>query len=95
MINQFYKLSQENHLAMEGPIKGVPIIFLLDTSRSMRGEGFAQMKEAFLSMIQGQHLCLLIVCNDIIVITCTYNLHRFDVSKRFDNTTNLLLFLIM
>lgn len=80
---------------MEGPIKGVPIIFLLDTSRSMRGEGFAQMKEAFLSMIQGQHLCLLIVCNDIIVITCTYNLHRFDVSKRFDNTTNLLLFLIM
>nr|XP_034324483.1 uncharacterized protein LOC105344997 [Crassostrea gigas] len=38
---------------MEGPIKGVPIIFLLDTSRSMRGEGFAQMKEAFLSMIQG------------------------------------------
>lgn len=58
---------------MEGPIKGVPVIFLLDTSRSMRGEGFAQMKEAFLSMIQGQHLCLLIVCNDIIVITCTYN----------------------
>lgn len=87
MINQFYKLSQENHLAMEGPIKGVPVIFLLDTSRSMRGEGFAQMKEAFLSMIQGQHLCLLIVCNDIIVITCTYNLHSFDVSKRFDNIT--------
>lgn len=38
---------------MERPIKGVPVVFLLDTSRSMRGEGFAQMKEAFLSMIQG------------------------------------------
>lgn len=42
---------------MERQIKGVPVVFLLDTSKSMRGEGFAQMKEAFLSMIQGKHLC--------------------------------------
>lgn len=32
--------------------KRVPVVFVLDTSNSMRGEGFAQMKKAFVSIIQ-------------------------------------------
>lgn len=90
-----FNLSKDNHLAMEeGAIKGVPVVFLLDTSRSMRGEGFDQMKEVFLSMIQSKHWCLCIVCNDIIVITSAYYLHGFDVSKCLDNITTLFLYFI-
>ncbi|XP_052699569.1 uncharacterized protein LOC128177080 isoform X1 [Crassostrea angulata] len=38
---------------MERRIHGVPVVFVLDTSNSMRGEGFDQMKRAFLSIIRG------------------------------------------
>lgn len=38
---------------METWINGVSVAFLLDTSSSMIGEGFEQMKKVFLSIIQG------------------------------------------
>lgn len=38
---------------MERRIHGAPVVFVLDTSNSMRGEGFVQMKKAFLSIIRG------------------------------------------
>lgn len=41
-------------VAVNGGQKRVPIVFVLDTSSSMRGEGFAQMKKAFVSIIQGK-----------------------------------------
>lgn len=38
---------------MDTWINGVSVAFLLDTSSSMIGEGFDQMKKVFLSIIQG------------------------------------------
>lgn len=43
---------------MERRNNDVPAVFVLDTSSSMKGEGIAQIKEAFGSIIKGKLIFL-------------------------------------
>lgn len=43
---------------MERRNNDVPVVFLLDTSSSVKGEGIAQIKEAFRSIIKGKGIFL-------------------------------------
>lgn len=52
---------------MEQREKGsVPVVLLLDISNSVKGEAFSQMKEAFVSLIQG----------NVIFVQVLYSLYK-------------------
>lgn len=76
---------------MEQREKGsVPVVLLLDISSSVKGEAFSQMKEAFVSLIQG-YANQPLVTHSIAVITFGKDV---NIVQNFSDDYNTILHLL-